>query len=71
MPLRASGRQELCGESVRQFRELGDRHYALRAVCWLGQAHYEGGDLERTRELCEEIVREARLQHDPFPEGSR
>ena len=29
----------------------------------------EGGDLERTRELCEEIVREARMEHDPFPEG--
>ena len=32
-------------------------------------AHYRGGDLERTRELSEEILREARLEHDPFNEG--
>ena len=61
--------QELCGESVRRFHELGDRHYALRAACWHASAHYQGGDLERTRELSEELLREARMEHDPFPEG--
>jgi predicted ATPase len=61
--------QELFGESTRQFRELGDRHYALRAARAHAWAHYEGGDLERARELSEEIIREARVAHDPFPEG--
>jgi predicted ATPase len=62
--------QKLIRESERQFRELGDRHYALRAAAWYASGHYyEGGDLERTRELSEEIIREARLEHDPFLEG--
>jgi predicted ATPase/DNA-binding SARP family transcriptional activator len=61
--------QELAGESVRQFRELGDRHYALRAAGWYAWADYEGGDLERARELSEEILLEARMEHDPFAEG--
>jgi predicted ATPase/DNA-binding SARP family transcriptional activator len=61
--------QELARESVRQFRELGDRHYALRAAAWDAWAYYEGGDLERARELSEEILLEARMEHDPFPEG--
>jgi non-specific serine/threonine protein kinase len=61
--------QELFGESTRQFRELGDLHYALRAARAHAWAHYQCGDLERTRELSEEIIREAQAAHDPFPEG--
>lgn len=44
------------------YRLLGPR----RLPAW---AHYEGGDLERARTLYEEIIREAREAHDPFPEG--
>ena len=61
--------QELCGESARQFRELGDQPAALRAAAFHAWAFYEGGDLERARELSEEVIREARLVHDPFREG--
>jgi predicted ATPase len=61
--------QELSGESVQRFRELGDRHYALKATGFRAWAHYGGGDLERARELGEEILREARMEHDPFHEG--
>jgi tetratricopeptide (TPR) repeat protein len=61
--------QELFGESVRQFRELGDRHYALRAARAHAWAHYEGGDLDRAGVLYEAIIGEAREAHDPFPEG--
>ena len=60
---------ELFGESTRQFCELGDRHYALRAARAHAWAHYEGGDLKRTHERSEEIIREAPAAHDPFPEG--
>jgi tetratricopeptide (TPR) repeat protein len=61
--------QQLFGEIVRQFRELGDEHYALRAARAHAWAYYEGGELERAREVDEEIVREAREAHDPFPEA--
>ena len=63
--------QALFGESVRDFRELGDRHYALRAARAHAWAHYEGGNLDRARALYEEILREAREAHNPFPRGSR
>jgi predicted ATPase/DNA-binding SARP family transcriptional activator len=58
--------QELCAESVRQFRELGDRHAALQAAGYHAWTHYEGGDLGRARELSEENLRAERLEHDPF-----
>jgi non-specific serine/threonine protein kinase len=61
--------QTLFGESVRDFRELGDRHYALRAARAHAWAHYEGGSLDRARALYEEILSEAQEAHDPFPEG--
>lgn len=61
--------QQLFGESTRQFRELGDNHYALRAARAHAWAHYEGGDLERARQLYEEIIPQAREAQDPFPEG--
>jgi tetratricopeptide (TPR) repeat protein len=63
------GAQQLFGESVRQFRELGDEHYALRAARAHAWAYYEGGDLERAQALNEEIIPQAREAHDPFPEG--
>jgi predicted ATPase/class 3 adenylate cyclase len=61
--------QQLFGESVREFRELGDEHYALRAARAHAWAYYEGGELERARGLYEEIIPQAREAHDPFPEG--
>ena len=61
--------KELFGESVRQFRELGDQHYALRAARAHAWAHYESGNLDRARALDEQILCEAREAHDPFPEG--
>jgi predicted ATPase/DNA-binding SARP family transcriptional activator len=61
--------QELCAESVRQFRGLGDRQYALIAAGSHASAFYNGGDLGRAGELCGEILCEARLEHDPFLEG--
>ncbi len=61
--------QELFGESVRQFRELGDHHYALRAARARAWAYYEGGELETARSLYEALIREARQAHDAFPEG--
>jgi hypothetical protein len=48
---------------------LGDEHYALRAARAHAWSHYEGGDIERARDLYEEIARRARETHDPFPEG--
>jgi hypothetical protein len=45
------------------------RHAALQAAEYHAWVHCEGGDLERARELSEENLREARLEHDPFPEG--
>ena len=67
---RLAGRQQLFGESLRQFRELGDEHYALRAARAHAWAYFEGGDLERARELYEEIIRQARKTHDAFPGDS-
>ena len=61
--------QELFGQSVRQFREVGDQHYALRAARAHAWAYYEGGDLDRARALYEELNREAQEAHDPLPEG--
>jgi predicted ATPase len=63
------GAQHLFGKSVREFRELGDSHYALRAARAHAWAYYEGGDLARARQLNEEIVSLAREAHDPLPQG--
>jgi hypothetical protein len=49
--------QELFGESVRRFGVLGDEYYELRAARASAWAFYEGGELDRSRELYE----------DPFP----
>jgi predicted ATPase/DNA-binding SARP family transcriptional activator len=65
-----AGAQQLCSESTRQFRELGDEHYALRATRGLALSHYEGGDIERARMLYEEIITAAREANDPFAEGA-
>jgi predicted ATPase len=64
------GAQQLCSESTRQFRELGDEHYALLATRGHAVSHYKGGDTERARELYEEIIPAARATNDPFAEGA-
>jgi predicted ATPase len=64
------GAQQLCSESTRQFRELGDEHYALRATRGLASAHYQGGDVDRARVLYEEIIHTAREANDSFAEGA-
>jgi hypothetical protein len=52
--------QQLFEESVKRFRDLGDDHYALRgpSPC-LGVPG--AGDLERARELFENILRQTRV----------
>jgi predicted ATPase/DNA-binding SARP family transcriptional activator len=56
--------QQLFGESVRRFCDLGDEHYELRAARAHAYSYYEGGDLERSKELYENILPRARAaQH--------
>ena len=55
--------QQLFGESVQRFRDLGDEHYELRAARAHAWSYYEAGDLERSRELYEDILRRARATH--------
>ena len=62
---RRSSSARACDSSASSATE----HYALRAARAHAWAYYEGGDLERARELYEEIIRQAREAHDPFPEG--
>ena len=61
--------QQLFGESVQGFRDLGDEHYALRAARAHAWAYYESGDLERSRELYEEILPRARATHHELVEA--
>jgi tetratricopeptide (TPR) repeat protein len=61
--------QQLFGESVQRFRDLGDEHYEMRAARAHAWAYYEGGDLERSRELYEEILPRARATHHEFVEA--
>jgi predicted ATPase/class 3 adenylate cyclase len=60
---------ELFDESVQRFRELGDQHYALRAARALAWAYEELGDLERSRQVAEDTLREARGTHDEWIQG--
>ena len=61
--------QQLFGESTRRFGELGNEHYALRAARAQAWAFYEGGDLDRSRELNEDVLGRARATHDMLPVG--
>jgi hypothetical protein len=61
--------QQLFGDSTRRFRELGDRHYALRGARAQAWAYREGGDLESAWVLCEAIIPEARATGDALAEG--
>jgi predicted ATPase len=61
--------QQLYAESARGFQECGDEHYALRATRSVGWAHYEGGDLDRAREIIEENLRQANAAHDEYIQG--
>src|SRR5262245_16397489 len=61
--------QQLFGESVQRFRDLGDEYYALRAARARAWAYYEGGDLERARELSEDILCQTRGTQHEFVEG--
>ena len=61
--------EQLFGESVRRFRDVGDVHYALRAARAHAWAYYEGGDLESARKLYEDILCEARATHHKLVEA--
>jgi non-specific serine/threonine protein kinase len=61
--------QQLFGESVQRFRDLGDEHYELRAARAHAWSYYEAGDLERSRELYEDILPRARASHHEFVEA--
>jgi ATP/maltotriose-dependent transcriptional regulator MalT len=52
--------QQLFGESVQLFRDLDDEYYALRAARAQAWSYYEGGELERSRELYAGILPRAR-----------
>ena len=54
--------QQLFGESLRRFRELGDEHYTLLAADGLAGVYDELGDVERARALLEENLARARAQ---------
>ena len=54
--------QELFGESLGRFEELGDEHYALLAADGLAGVYDELGDRERARALLEENLGRARAQ---------
>jgi tetratricopeptide (TPR) repeat protein len=62
--------QTLFWESVQRFRALGDEHYELRAARAHAWAYYEGGDLERARELNEELLPRARGAQHGFAEAT-
>jgi len=62
--------QELFWESVQGFQALGDEHYELRAARAHAWAYYEGGDLERARELNEELLPRARAAQHEFAEAT-
>ncbi|HET7353144.1 MAG TPA: BTAD domain-containing putative transcriptional regulator [Gaiellaceae bacterium] len=61
--------QQLFGESVQRFRGLGDEYYELRAARAHAWSYYEGGDLERSRELYEEVLRRAHATHHQLVEA--
>ena len=61
--------QQLFGESVQRFHGLGDEYYALRAARAHAWAYYEGGDLERSRKLYEDILPRARATHHELVEA--
>jgi hypothetical protein len=52
--------QQLYGESVQRFRDLGDEYYELRAARAHAWSYYEDGELGRSRELYEDILPRAR-----------
>jgi ATP/maltotriose-dependent transcriptional regulator MalT len=52
-------------------REVGDEHYAQRATRSLAWAYYEGGDVERAREVAEGKFRQARETGDTYIQGVR
>jgi predicted ATPase len=51
-------------ESLVRFRELGEEHYALVAADGLAWTSGQLGDLERCRAGHEDVLRQARAQHD-------
>ena len=51
-------------ESLARFRELGEEHYALVAADGVAWTSGELGDLERCRSGHEDVLRQARAQHD-------
>lgn len=61
--------EQLFGESVRRFRDIGDEHYALRAARAHAWAYWEGGDLESAGKLYEVILCEARATHHKLVEA--
>lgn len=61
--------QELFGESVERFRVLGDEHYELRAARAHAWSYYEAADLDRSKELYEDILSRARATHHEFVEA--
>ncbi len=61
--------QQLYAESAQGFRECGDAHYARRATRSVGWAYHEGGDLEHSRAIIEENLRQARATHDEYIQG--
>jgi predicted ATPase/DNA-binding SARP family transcriptional activator len=61
--------QQLFGESVQRFRDLGDEYYELRAARAHAWAFYGGGNLESARALNEDVLRRARATHHEFAEA--
>ena len=61
--------QQLYAESARGFQECGDEHYTLRASRSVGWAYYEGGDLQRARDVIEENLRQANAAQDGYMQG--
>jgi len=51
-------------ESLARFRELGEEHYALVAADGVAWTSGQLGDLERCRAGHEDVLRQARAQHD-------
>jgi len=51
-------------ESLARFSELGEEHYALVAADGIAWTSRELGDLERSRAGHEDVLRQARAQHD-------
>jgi len=58
------GAQPLFEESVRLFVGLGDEHWTLQASRRLAWSYEELGDLERARQIQEDILRRARATDD-------